>query len=157
MRKLTFAQTLWLSLYLSLACLAALTGFHALSSRDVRVAAPHIAVADDADQFEHLASDRAAFEKQAVLTREAAQTSTLEPIKGLRFGQDGDDTLLTDEPEISQTDWPTLQNAALRVRAAGARSPAEGALAFRLPVDVRLPCRTARRIVAHEIGEVEVS
>ncbi|MFP3553163.1 methyl-accepting chemotaxis protein [Paraburkholderia sp. SIMBA_049] len=100
MKTLTFAQKLWLPLYLSLVCLTAITGFDAWSLRDVRVEERKNDLANNADNVVSLVSQYAELERRGALTRDAAQREALERIKGLRFGKDGYYTVMTDEPKM---------------------------------------------------------
>jgi methyl-accepting chemotaxis protein len=100
MKTLTFAQKLWLPLYLSLICLTAITGFDAWSLRDVRIEERKNDLANNADNVVSLVSQYAELERRGALTRDAAQREALERIKGLRFGKDGYYTVMTDEPKM---------------------------------------------------------
>jgi methyl-accepting chemotaxis protein len=100
MKTLTFAQKLWLPLYLSLVCLTAITGFDAWSLRDVRIEERKSDLANNADNVVSLVSQYAELERRGALTRDAAQQEALERIKGLRFGKDGYYTVMTDEPKM---------------------------------------------------------
>jgi methyl-accepting chemotaxis protein len=100
MKTLTFAQKLWLPLYLSLVCLTAITGFDAWSLRDVRIEERKSDLANNADNVVSLVSQYAELERRGALTHDAAQQEALERIKGLRFGKDGYYTVMTDEPKM---------------------------------------------------------
>ncbi|WP_408238721.1 MULTISPECIES: methyl-accepting chemotaxis protein [Paraburkholderia] len=100
MKTLTFAQKLWLPLYLSLVCLTAITGFDAWSLRDVRIEERKNDQANNADNVVSLVSQYAELERRGALTRETALREALERIKGLRFGKDGYYTVMTDEPKM---------------------------------------------------------
>jgi methyl-accepting chemotaxis protein len=88
-KKLTFAQKLWLPLFLSVTCLTAITAFDACSLRQVRIEERESDLANNADNVVSLARQYSNLEQQAVLTRDAAQKAVMERIKGLRFGKDG--------------------------------------------------------------------
>ncbi|MFM0220276.1 methyl-accepting chemotaxis protein [Paraburkholderia caledonica] len=100
MKKLTFAQRLWLPLYLGLACLIAVTGFDAWSLRDVRIQERRNDLANNADNVVSLVSQYAELERRGALTHDAAQREALERIRGMRFGHDGYYTVMTDEPRM---------------------------------------------------------
>ena len=100
MKTLTFAQKLWLPLYVSLGCLTALTGWDAWSLRDVRIEERKNDLANNADNVVSLVSQYAELERRGVLTRDAAQKEAMERIKGMRFGKDGYYTVMTDEPKM---------------------------------------------------------
>ena len=100
MKTLTFAQKLWLPLYVSLGCLTALTGWDAWSLRDVRIEERKNDLANNADNVVSLVSQYAELERRGVLTRDAAQKEAMERIRGMRFGKDGYYTVMTDEPKM---------------------------------------------------------
>ncbi|MFM0627064.1 methyl-accepting chemotaxis protein [Paraburkholderia xenovorans] len=100
MKKLTFAQKLWLPLYVSLVCMTATTGFDAWSLRDVRIEERKNDLANNADNVVSLVSQYADLERRGALSRDAAQQEALERIKGMRFGKDGYYTVMTDEPKM---------------------------------------------------------
>jgi methyl-accepting chemotaxis protein len=99
-KKLTFAQKLWLPLFLSVTCLTAITAFDAWSLRQVRIEERESDLANNADNVVSLARQYSNLEQQAVLTRDAAQKAVMERIKGMRFGKDGYYTIMTDEPKM---------------------------------------------------------
>jgi methyl-accepting chemotaxis protein len=100
MKTLTFAQKLWLPLYVSLGCLTALTGWDAWSLRDVRIEERKNDLANNADNVVSLVNQYAELERCGVLTRDAAQKEAMERIRGMRFGKDGYYTVMTDEPKM---------------------------------------------------------
>lgn len=100
MKTLTFAQKLWIPLFLSLACLATITGFDAWSLRQAHVEERENDLADNADNVVSLVRQYADLAQRGVLTRDAAQKQAIERIKGLRFGRDGYYTVMTDEPKM---------------------------------------------------------
>ena len=100
MKKLTFAQKLWIPLYFSLACLTGVTVFDAWSLREVRVEERKQDLANNADNVVSLVGQYAELEKRGVLTHDAAQKEALERIKGMRYGKDGYYTVMTGEPRM---------------------------------------------------------
>ncbi|MGF6782434.1 methyl-accepting chemotaxis protein [Paraburkholderia sp. GAS334] len=100
MKTLTFAQKLWLPLFLSLACLTAITGFDAWSLRQVRIEERENDLANNADNVVSLVRQYADLAQHGVLTRDVAQREAMERIKGMRFGKDGYYTVMTDEPKM---------------------------------------------------------
>jgi methyl-accepting chemotaxis protein len=100
MKKLTFAQKLWLPLYVSLACLIAVTGFDAWTLHGVRIEERKNDLANNADNVVSLVTQYAELERRGVLTRDAAQKEAMERIKGMRFGNDGYYTVMTDQPRM---------------------------------------------------------
>ncbi|MEX3897862.1 methyl-accepting chemotaxis protein [Paraburkholderia sp. BR10954] len=100
MRKLTFARKLLIPLYVSLACLTAVTVFDAWSLRQVRVEERKQDLANNADNVVSLAGQYAELEKRGVLTHAVAQHEALERIRGMRYGKDGYYTVMTEEPRM---------------------------------------------------------
>jgi methyl-accepting chemotaxis protein len=100
MKTLTFAQKLWLPLFLSLACLTTITGFDAWSLRQVRIEERENDLANNADNVVSLIRQYADLAQHGALTLDAAQKEALERIKGMRYGKDGYYTIMTDEPKM---------------------------------------------------------
>lgn len=100
MKKLTFAQKLWITLYVCLACLTSVTVFDAWSQRHVRVEQRKRDLANNADNVVSLVRQYADMETRGLLTRDATQKKALERIKGMRYGKDGYYTVMTVEPRM---------------------------------------------------------
>ncbi|MFM0007993.1 methyl-accepting chemotaxis protein [Paraburkholderia dipogonis] len=100
MKTLTFAQKLWLPLFLTVACLTAITAFDAWSLRQVRIEERENDLANNADNVVSLVRQYADLAQHGVLMRDAAQNEAMERIKGMRFGKDGYYTIMTDEPKM---------------------------------------------------------
>lgn len=132
MKRLTFAQQLWLPLLLSLACLTALTGFDAWSLHQVRIEERENDLANNADNVVSLVQHYADLAEHGVLTRDAAKKEALERIKAMRFGKDGYYTVMTDEPRMLMHPFkPELVGRAL-----GDFKDANGTLLYRDAVSV---------------------
>ncbi|WP_235993938.1 cache domain-containing protein [Paraburkholderia solitsugae] len=100
MKTLTFAQKLWLPLFLTVACLTAITAFDAWLLRQVRIEERENDLANNADNAVSLVRQYADLAQHGVLTRDVAQKEAMERIEGMRFGKDGYYTVMTDEPKM---------------------------------------------------------